>query len=176
MKSIFFLLALTGAIILTTTQAQAQQAYQPEDIIFSAGGVIDFTENVSRGRGDAQKDVGQFTKIEEVGYLWGGALLARKSVLEEVGLFDSGYVGYWFEDTDISVRKKKQVMELFLIHMQKYDIAHMYLFWCCFLDKYDVSHIQTVLKWPGCNFFLVKFIEFKPCVKIVIELVCFMVH
>jgi len=74
------------------------------DIILSAGGTIDYTENVSRGRGDAQKDVGQFSKTEPVDYLWGGALLARKSVLETVGLFDPGYVGYWFEDTDLSVR------------------------------------------------------------------------
>jgi len=77
------------------------------DIILSAGGTIDYTENVSRGRGDAQKDVGQFKKVEPVDYLWGGALLARKSVLQEVGLFDPGYIGYWFEDTDLSVRVSK---------------------------------------------------------------------
>ena len=77
------------------------------DIILSAGGIIDYTENVSRGRGDAQKDVGQFNKVEPVDYLWGGALLARKKVLQEVGLFDPGYVGYWFEDTDLSVRVRK---------------------------------------------------------------------
>lgn len=77
------------------------------DVILSAGGTIDYTENVSRGRGDAQKDVGQFSKTEAVDYLWGGALLARKSVLETVGLFDPDYIGYWFEDTDLSVRVRK---------------------------------------------------------------------
>ena len=77
------------------------------DIILSAGGTIDYTQNVSRGRGDTQKDEGQFNNIEPVDYLWGGALLARKRVLEEVGLFDPGYVGYWFEDTDLSVRVRK---------------------------------------------------------------------
>jgi len=75
--------------------------------ILSAGGTIDFTQNVSRGRGDNQIDRGQFKKVEPVDYLWGGALLARKSVLEEVGLFDEEYIGYWFEDTDISVRVRK---------------------------------------------------------------------
>lgn len=77
------------------------------DTILSAGGTIDWTQNVSRGRGDNQKDVGQFDKIESVDYLWGGALLARKSVLEKVGLFDEDYIGYWFEDTDLSVRVAK---------------------------------------------------------------------
>ncbi len=78
--------------------------YSKPDIILSAGGIIDWTQNISRGRGDNQKDVGQFNKIEPVDYLWGGALLIRKSVLETVGLFDEEFVGYWFEDSDLSVR------------------------------------------------------------------------
>ncbi len=77
------------------------------DTILSAGGTIDFTQNVSRGRGDNQIDRGQFKKVEPVDYLWGGALLARKRVLQEVGLFDEEYIGYWFEDTDLSVRVRK---------------------------------------------------------------------
>lgn len=81
--------------------------YSKPDTILSAGGTIDWTQNVSRGRGDNQKDEGQFNKIESVDYLWGGALLVRKSVLEKVGLFDEDYIGYWFEDTDLSVRVSK---------------------------------------------------------------------
>ncbi len=81
--------------------------YSKPDTILSAGGIIDWTQNISRGRGDNQKDVGQFNKIEPVDYLWGGAILIRKRVLEQVGLFDEDYVGYWFEDTDLSVRVAK---------------------------------------------------------------------
>jgi GT2 family glycosyltransferase len=81
--------------------------YSKPDTILSAGGIIDWTQNISRGRGDNEKDVGQFDKIEPVDYLWGGALLIRKSVLEKVGLFDEDYVGYWFEDSDLSVRVSK---------------------------------------------------------------------
>jgi len=77
------------------------------DTILSAGGIIDFTQNVSRGRGVNKKDKGQFNRVEDVDFLWGGALLARRAVLEEVGLFDPGYIGYWFEDTDLSMRVKK---------------------------------------------------------------------
>lgn len=80
---------------------------EKKDVLLSAGGIIDFTENVGRGRGDGEKDTGQYDRVEEVDYLWGGALLARKTVLEKVGLFDPGYVGYWFEDTDLSVRVRK---------------------------------------------------------------------
>ncbi len=81
--------------------------YSKPDILLSAGGIIDFTENVSRGRGDCEKDVGKFEKVEEVDYLWGGAMIATREVLEKVGLFDTEYLGYWFEDSDYSVRVRK---------------------------------------------------------------------
>ena len=78
--------------------------YSKPDILLSAGGIIDFTENVSRGRGDREKDTGQFDATEEVDYLWGGAMIATREVLEKVGLFETDYLGYWFEDSDFSVR------------------------------------------------------------------------
>lgn len=81
--------------------------YSKPDILLSAGGIIDFTENVSRGRGDCEKDIGKFEKVEEVDYLWGGAMIATREVLEKVGLFDTEYLGYWFEDSDYSVRVRK---------------------------------------------------------------------
>ncbi len=81
--------------------------YSKPDTLLSAGGVIDYTQNVGRGRGDREKDRGQYDRIEPVDYLWGGALLAKRVVLETVGLFDPGFTGYWFEDTDLSVRVKK---------------------------------------------------------------------
>ncbi len=107
------------------------------DIILSAGGTIDFTQNVSRGRGDAQKDVGQFNKIEPVDYLWGGALLARKSVLEKVGLFDPGYIGYWFEDTDLSVRVRKAGFQiLFCPYAKVWHKPHQTIEQFSFRKKY----------------------------------------
>jgi len=81
--------------------------YSKPDEILSAGGIIDFTQNVSRGRGDREKDRGQYNKIEEVDYLWGGAMLVKREVLDKVGFFDSGYTGYWFEDTDFSMRVRQ---------------------------------------------------------------------
>jgi len=78
--------------------------YSRPDIILSAGAILDYTQNISRGIGQNVKDVGQFKETKEVDFLWGGALLVRKSVLEEIGLFDPNYIGYWFEDTDLSVR------------------------------------------------------------------------
>ncbi|MCJ7813647.1 glycosyltransferase family 2 protein [bacterium] len=80
--------------------------YHQPDTILSAGGIIDFTQNVTRGRGVNEKDIGQYDWIEEVDHLWGGAILIKREVLERVGLFDPGYIGYWFNDTDLCVRVK----------------------------------------------------------------------
>lgn len=86
---------LVGAIMYDHSQP---------DTILSAGGILDYTQNVARGRGTNEKDAGKYNKIEPVDYLWGGALLARTSGLEQVGLFDEDYIGYWFEDVDLSIR------------------------------------------------------------------------
>ena len=81
--------------------------YSKPDILLSAGGIIDYTQNIGRGRGGSEKDTGQYDLVEEVDYLWGGALLVKREVLEQVGLFDTGFVGYWVEDADLSVRVRK---------------------------------------------------------------------
>lgn len=93
--------------------------YSKPDILLSAGGIIDFTENVSRGRGDCEKDVGKFEKTEEVDYLWGGAMIATREVLENVGLFDTDYLGYWFEDSDFSVRVRKAGLKVLFCGQSK---------------------------------------------------------
>ncbi len=93
--------------------------YSKPDIILSAGGIIDFTQNVTRGRGVNEKDVGQFNRVEEVDHLWGGAILMKREVLEHVGLFDPGYIGYWFEDTDLSVRVQNSGFKIIFCPLAK---------------------------------------------------------
>ncbi|MBN1155417.1 glycosyltransferase family 2 protein [candidate division KSB1 bacterium] len=107
------------------------------DIILSAGGIIDYTQNVSRGRGDGEKDIGRFQNVEEVDYLWGGALLVRKEVLAKVGLFDEKFVGYWFEDTDLSVRVHKAGYKvLFNPHSKVWHRPHAVIEQFSFRKKY----------------------------------------
>jgi len=107
------------------------------DIILSAGGTIDYTQNVSRGRGDGEKDTGKFNKIEVVDYLWGGSLLVRKDVLERVGLFDEEFIGYWFEDTDLSVRVHKAGFKvLFNPHSKVWHRPHKVIEQFSFRKKY----------------------------------------
>jgi GT2 family glycosyltransferase len=76
-------------------------------VIETAGGIIDYSENVARNRGFRQEDRGQFTKDEKVEWIGTGGLLSRRKALEVIGLCDEEYVGYALEDTDWGVRARK---------------------------------------------------------------------
>lgn len=75
------------------------------DIVWSAGGMIDGQARVTR-LGEGEKDVRE--KIEaprDVDYIVGCGLLARRALLEEIGLFDERYFLY-FEETDLCARAR----------------------------------------------------------------------
>ncbi len=82
-------------------------AYKP-DIIWSAGGIVNFTETVARMRGYRRVDRGQFDRIEDVDYLPGCAMLLRREVVEDVGLLDSTYSPIYFEDCDWCMRARRK--------------------------------------------------------------------
>lgn len=54
-------------------------------------------------RGKGREDRGQFDEASDVGFISGCCLLARKDVLDRVGLFDESYFAYW-EDADWCLR------------------------------------------------------------------------
>lgn len=80
-------------------------------IIDAVGGMIDYY-----GRtwhiGSGEYDYGQYDKINESFYAQGAAIVVRKSVIEEVGLFDPLYFMY-YEETDLCWR----------IHLAGYKVA-----------------------------------------------------
>jgi len=56
-------------------------------------------------KGFGEKDTGQFNDIREIFSPTGGAALYRKSMLDEVGLFDENFVSY-LEDVDLGFRMR----------------------------------------------------------------------
>lgn len=52
-----------------------------------------------------EEDRGQFDKVEEVDYLWGGSLLINIESLKEVGMYDPEYFLY-YEPLDLQLRIK----------------------------------------------------------------------
>jgi GT2 family glycosyltransferase len=80
--------------------------YWARDRLWSAGGIIRFKQSVTRERGMGKIDQGQYEKDEEVDYLNGCAILMRRSVLQEVGIFDPMFK-LAVEDADWCMRAKK---------------------------------------------------------------------
>lgn len=78
---------------------------QPSDVVWCAGGVLTWRLNVSTLLGHREKDAARWRERRTVDYVPGCALLARREVLEQVGLFDATYFAY-MEDVDLCLRAK----------------------------------------------------------------------
>lgn len=91
------------------------QRYSKNDlgnVIWSAGGQIDWHNVYGSNRGIDEVDHGQFDQINpSVDYLSGCCLLIRNSVLEHTGLFDSRYFMY-SEDADFSQKLIRQGVKI----------------------------------------------------------------
>jgi GT2 family glycosyltransferase len=78
---------------------------EPERV-WCAGGMLTWKENLSTLLGHREPDGPRWRETREVDYVAGCALLARRSCLEEVGLFDAQYFAY-MEDVDLCLRARE---------------------------------------------------------------------
>ncbi|HUQ85043.1 MAG TPA: glycosyltransferase family 2 protein [Candidatus Limnocylindrales bacterium] len=75
-------------------------------VIWFAGGVIDWKNAKSVHRGMDEVDRGQYEILEKIEFATGCCMLIKKEVFEKVGLFDEKYFLY-YEDADLCERVKK---------------------------------------------------------------------
>lgn len=80
--------------------------YWQRDTIWSAGGRLRFGEAVTRERGMNEVDRGQWDRDGEVEYVNGCAMLVRRQVFLDVGLWDPAYQ-LCFEDADFCLRARR---------------------------------------------------------------------
>ena len=76
------------------------------DLIWSAGGRIDWRRGTSTMRGIGEVDQGQYSLSTEVDFVTGCALLIRREALERVGLLDERFFMY-YEETEWCVRIRR---------------------------------------------------------------------
>lgn len=87
--------------------------YDNPRFLWYAGGVLDPSLPYRPGhRGLKEQDRGQFDETGETGYVTGCSLLARREMIEEIGLLDEGLFLY-FEDADWNARAKRAGWEVF---------------------------------------------------------------
>lgn len=71
--------------------------------IIDSVGLNIYFDGMSRGRGRMEIDDGKYNKIEEILFPSGCAALYRKTMIDEIGLFDENFFAYC-EDTDLGLR------------------------------------------------------------------------
>lgn len=71
--------------------------------VWCAGGMLTWRENLSTLLGHREPDSAEHRERKVVDYIPGCALLARREVLEKVGLFDATFFAY-MEDVDLCLR------------------------------------------------------------------------
>jgi len=76
--------------------------YDDPRVIDSAGLLL-FRDGLGRGRGRMQRDVGAFSKPEDVLLPSGCAALYRRAMLDQIGVFDEGFFMYC-DDVDLGLR------------------------------------------------------------------------
>jgi GT2 family glycosyltransferase len=72
------------------------------DLIASAGDLLG-RDGLARQRGNGQPDEGQLDQPDDVLAASGGAVAYRRALLDDVGVFDTGFVSY-LEDVDLGLR------------------------------------------------------------------------
>lgn len=76
------------------------------NVIWFAGGGIDWQNGVSFHKGMDEVDRGQYDKKEEISFSSGCCMLIKKSLIEQIGMFDDVYYLY-YEDADLCLRIQK---------------------------------------------------------------------
>ena len=89
--------------------------YQEEDlgnVIWYAGGKMDWNNIIGSHRGVDEVDKGQYEKQEETDFASGCCVMIKRGVFESVGVFDEKYFLY-YEDNDFNQRAKKRGFKIY---------------------------------------------------------------
>ncbi len=77
------------------------------NIIWFAGGTIDWANLTAFHRGVDEVDRGQFDQLSQTDFATGCCMLIKRDLIEKVGILDKKYFLY-LEDVDYSIRAKKK--------------------------------------------------------------------
>ena len=91
--------------------------YKPEElgqVLWYAGGKIDWDNVIASHRGVDEVDRGQFNELGKTQFVTGCALFAPRVIFETVGLFDAKLYLY-YEDVDFCKRAQKKGYDLYYI-------------------------------------------------------------
>lgn len=80
--------------------------YAAPEVIWSAGGRIDWRRGTSLMDGTGERDAGQYPAVRAVDFVTGCALLVKRAALAQAGLLDERFFMY-YEETEWAVRVRR---------------------------------------------------------------------
>jgi GT2 family glycosyltransferase len=80
--------------------------YDSPNVIWEAGGKMNWWLGAIRVCGDREEDVGQYDNLAERDFLSGAALLLKSQLLQKISLLDSSFF-FGFEDYDLCIRARR---------------------------------------------------------------------
>ncbi len=83
-------------------------------VLWYAGGKMDWKNVLGTHRGVDEVDQGQYEEIARVSYASGCAMMIRREVIDNIGMFDEKFFLY-YEDVDFCERARKKGWEVFYI-------------------------------------------------------------
>ena len=87
-----------------------KEKYRKSDlgnVIWYAGGIMDWKNILGRHRGVDELDHGQYDAIQKTDFATGCCMLFRSDVIRKTGVFDEKYF-FYYEDSDLNERVKKK--------------------------------------------------------------------
>ena len=96
------------------THTDRYKASKQGKVIWYVGGVVDWENMLAFHKGVDEVDTGQYDVGTKTAYGTGCALFVRRSVFEQVGLFDRKFYLY-YEDLDFSLRARKKDFEIYYV-------------------------------------------------------------
>jgi len=94
-----------------------KERYEKKDsgqVLWYAGGIIDWNNMYASHRGVDEVDKGQYDKIEETPFVTGCSMMVKKQVFEKIGLLDEKFFAY-LEDLDFCLRAKEMGYKLLYV-------------------------------------------------------------
>ncbi len=104
-----------GRIYYASGYEYHQKRYRQSDkgnVLWFAGGIIDWDHMITKHRGVDEVDKGQYDKFEETEFITGCLILFDKEVLDKVGFWDESLFLY-YEDADFCIRATKKGIKLY---------------------------------------------------------------
>lgn len=96
--------------------------YERPDLIWSVGGAIDWNRGQTRMLGLNTHDIGQWgTTPQRRDFVTGCALLAKRQVIDQIGLLDERFFAY-YEETEWCVRAQRAGFKI--VHVPRAKVWH----------------------------------------------------